>query len=441
MRCWPTKRGWKRLAIGLSIVVALGLIANASMAWFTERRLQKKIAAVRADGDPASIRDLAPEPIADAENAAVYLDRIEASLDAFDKDCGQFGESAPGKAYFQSQIRGEPATSEQIAAVRAILEKYPEIDSGLAEASACQKYASRLDFSLGHAEFLEEILPAMTRIRSVARFVQWKAWILTIDGQSKEAAERGIRLLRLVRLHESEPTVIAFLVAAAARGIASTTLYDTLAAGTITTEQHAALDSELARHDDPHRLVRALKTERAFGISAFDSLLGRANPVLNKLLAWPIKRDWILVLDYYDVLLPLTARPWLEAHEQVGDTLSAPERENSGTMAQMIMPAIQSIYDANARNLTVVRALRVFNAMRQYAEQNGHDARDLSDLSLPGRATIDPFSGEPLRRKHVDEGWIIYSVMHNGIDDDGDFVQLKDFGLAPRGHRATEKRD
>ena len=58
MRIWPTKRFWKRLAIGAAIVVALALIANGFMAWWVEHQLQAKIAAIRAAGDPASIADL-----------------------------------------------------------------------------------------------------------------------------------------------------------------------------------------------------------------------------------------------------------------------------------------------------------------------------------------------------------------------------------------------
>ena len=36
-----------------------------------------------------------------------------------------------------------------------------------------------------------------------------------------------------------------------------------------------------------------------------------------------------------------------------------------------------------------------------------------------------------LKLKHADDGWIIYSVMKNGVDDNGDFTDMKDDGLAP----------
>src|SRR4051812_23291748 len=54
MRIWPT-RWWKRIGLGFVILVALALLANGVMAWRTSARLNGKIAAIRATGEPASI--------------------------------------------------------------------------------------------------------------------------------------------------------------------------------------------------------------------------------------------------------------------------------------------------------------------------------------------------------------------------------------------------
>jgi hypothetical protein len=88
----------------------------------------------------------------------------------------------------------------------------------------------------------------------------------------------------------------------------------------------------------------------------------------------------------------------------------------------------------------MLRALRVFNALEQYREVHGREASGLRDLGLSKEAAVDPYSGEPLKLKHTDGGWIIYSVMDNGVDDGGDFNGMKDYGLAPPGRRSV-KRD
>ena len=71
--------------------------------------------------------------------------------------------------------------------------------------------------------------------------------------------------------------------------------------------------------------------------------------------------------------------------------------------------------------MRILRALRIFNAATKFREEKGHEASGLDELAMPKDATIDPFSGQPLKMKLTKEGWIIYSVMKNGVDDGGDF--------------------
>jgi len=86
----------------------------------------------------------------------------------------------------------------------------------------------------------------------------------------------------------------------------------------------------------------------------------------------------------------------------------------------------------------ISRSLRIDNALREFAEKNGREAKGLDELTLAKEATIDPYSGEPLKLKHTPDGWIVYSVMNNGVDDGGTFIELKDYGLAPPRSRMTE---
>lgn len=95
-------------------------------------------------------------------------------------------------------------------------------------------------------------------------------------------------------------------------------------------------------------------------------------------------------------------------------------------------------FTSEARNEAIMRSLRIFNALTQFRVERGREASGLEDLALPKEATIDPFSGQPLKLKHTDDGWIIYSVETNGVDDDGDLKDQNDVGLAPRKWRAGE---
>jgi hypothetical protein len=150
-----------------------------------------------------------------------------------------------------------------------------------------------------------------------------------------------------------------------------------------------------------------------------------------------ISEQWGL-LDEIDAHLRLAEMPWHDVRMWFTPLGSEVPPSKHGQLADSLLPGLHAWFHAHARGLAVSRSLRVYNALRQFAEKNGRDANGLEELDLPQAATIDPYSGEPLKLKHTDEGWVVYSVMENGLDDGGDFKGLKDFGVAPRKLRLTE---
>jgi hypothetical protein len=453
MRIWPSKRTWKRIAIGIVILVAIAAIANGIMAWRIEAKLQNKIAAIRAAGYPASIAELAPQPVPESENAAAILNKLAPRFEQFSKDYYHFSDEMPlGKDYDKRGERGEPATAEQIDAIRAILNKYPDIDAGLTSAAACKKYASTADFSLDYQKFLSELLDKrISNVRTAARFIRWQMETLTAAGQQDKAIEKGIELLQLARLYDHEPLMVNMLVAIAVRGIAVDPLFDALAAGRVSPELHAALDRELALHEDPQRMARTIITERAYSIDATKVLPDTVNALQDKAggshmpawlwhsFGWPMKRFYIGALDYYDILIAEFQRPWKGGRHLVAHPPAPDAPTGYGVLADLLIPATQAANTADARCTALLRCLRIFNALRVFAEKNGREAKALDELGLPNDASIDPFDGKPLRLKHTDDGWIVYTVMSDGEDDGGNFMGLKDFGVAPPRLRLTSE--
>jgi hypothetical protein len=218
-------------------------------------------------------------------------------------------------------------------------------------------------------------------------------------------------------------------------------LYDDLAAGQVSPELHAAIDEELARHDDPQQFAKVLKIERAVGAVWIDAQLSGLNAVPAHMIVtdWQLKSYQIGVLDAMDECVHLAARPWHEVRKLFGPADgSSTQPTGHGVLADLLLPGMRAAFQANARSLAMSRELRIYNALRQFAEQNGREASGLEELALPAEATIDPYSGEPLLLKHTEEGWVIYSVMENGIDDGGDFKELRDYGVAPPKWRLKE---
>jgi hypothetical protein len=446
MRIWPTKRWWKRIGIGIAILLAIALIANGFMAWRTNARLQNKIAAIRAAGDPASIADLAPKPIPEDKNAAAIMAKLGPRLEVFSHEYARFlDKSSVGKAYDARTDHDEPGTAEQIAAIRGILNKYSDITAGLAAAAACDKYASMADYSMGYEAFINDVIKKQaSRFRMAGRFLGWRMEELVAAKQQDKAIATGIEMLQLARQHDGEPTLVNALVAIAVRGLASRSIYDALAAGPVSPEMHAALDRELALADDPQQMLRMLKTERAYSMDAtmtMPSEVSGGPKWLFRMFGWPMQRIFIGELDFLDNEVEIAGQPSASAQSRI-ERMRAPQTKSGhGVLADLMIPGLQAAYHANARDTAVTRSLRIYNALRGYAEKNGHEAAGLDELRLPRETTVDPYSGQPLKLKHTEDGWSVYSVMQNGADDGGDFMGFKDFGVAPRRHRDTVKQE
>ena len=86
------------------------------------------------------------------------------------------------------------------------------------------------------------------------------------------------------------------------------------------------------------------------------------------------------------------------------------------------------------------RSLRVLNAIQTRVPAGSDRVPELTELGLPVEATIDPFNGKPLHVKRLPEGWMVYSVGNNLVDDGGIPDGKSDVGAGPIGREETPKK-
>jgi hypothetical protein len=198
-----------------------------------------------------------------------------------------------------------------------------------------------------------------------------------------------------------------------------------LRAGPVADSARDALDAELARHDLSESYRRALISERALGLTAFnDQNLGRY---------WPVRGYWnnamIYYLDVMDSQLGLASQPYHRVLQAGPPAVSKPVSPWA-VLAETVLPAVQAAREATERNRATMRCLRILNAVTRL-EQQGVQVKGLGDLQLPDLETIDPFTGKPLLMKKSPDGWVIYSAGKDLKDDGGQVDNLSDFGLGP----------
>lgn len=428
-----SKRFWKWIGYLVLALIALIMIAYAGVSVWANLRLAPRLAELRASGEPTSIAELAPKTVPAVEDGATYLAKIAPQVEAFAKDEAFFFKTPVGQSYDIKTNHGLELSAEEITAIRSILDNYPTIEPALRQAIECKTYAPHLDYSLEFQPFLESMLDKNQTLRTCTRMLRLKLDVLLAEGNVAEAVKTGLLVMRLSRLQEQEPALVNGLKAMALRGIGIDMINRALRTGPIEADLRRSLDQELASYDELDWFVRTMKSERALNLSGADDLFPHFPITWQGTL---FKADTI---DFYEKSLPLLGKPAYQSSEQ----LSALQQVSYSTpmsisLIGLLFPGLDAAHIAANRNLVDVRCLRVFNALQSYKQEQGEEATSLRDIDLPQPATIDPFSGEPLKMKSTDNGWGVYSVMRNGVDDGGDFHKQLDWGVAPIGYSLVD---
>ncbi len=435
-----SKRLVKRIAIGFGLVIGLLLVINGILAWIARHRLDQKIAELRAAGEPALLADLAPKPIASTKNAAVYLHEMALDAQKFNHEWDKVFLNTPlGKQLDTDEEKDLPPREEVRAAMRPILDADPSILSTLQKAASCRQYASLLDFNLPSQQFLESLLKsANSEPRPVAWFVQSKMILMIADGKPDDAIRLGVQMLRLMRFRDQEPSLINHLVSMTMRSMIYPPINLALHGNEVSAGVRAELDAELASHDSLSPLEDGLRSERAYalqmGMEQSGSIAG--------FVRWPFL-NWVLgEVQAEDEACRVSKLP-LDQIERRWDAPSHRLRfaQLEGIRGRLIDPAIEAVFNAYFRYMSLTRCLRIVNALGEYRDRTGRDAETIEQLTLPREAIIDPCTGKPLRIRKTDAGWIVYSRYRNGADDGGHYhPEDGAWGFGPPGYANDSKK-
>jgi len=416
------KKILKWTAIVLGVLAAMLLMANAWFVWTTDARFEGQLAAIRAAGDPLSIADLAHEPPPPETNAATYLRRATADMAAITKEVTKVIESL-----------GDPPrlpTAEEQRTIQGALDAYPKVIPLLQQAAACPEYDAELDYTLppqslhDGQSFTEEVIRLSDDVRPTYRVLRARALLLAGKGDRDEAVRTALVILRLSRHFERNPVIVGYILAMVARGVGIDAANLALQAGPVSDEVRQALDAELARCEGTDYYRRAVTSERAYGMDSFRTFPARGFWLLSRGL-W--NRQESAYLDTLDAFVAVTQDP--RPYRQVLQSME--EAPTGGHFDAQVASALQRLHEAVTRSRAMARSLRVLNAIQARPTAPGDALPKLAELGLPPEATVDPYTGEPLRVKRLPQGWLVYSVGKNFTDDGGKVGDVSDVGVGP----------
>jgi len=378
------------------------------------------------------IADLAREPIPPDQNADVFWRRAADDLDAIQKE---LEAQYPKKGYPTETL--SPAEQDKLEKLFAA---YPKVMPLLEQAAACPDCDPQLDYTLPPFRLLEPFMEQTSRHRLLYRVLRARSALLVSKGRFDDALATHLLTLRLARHWRREPFIMGYFVTAVCDQLAMDGINQVLQAGPVAANLRQSLDRELTLHDTMEGYDWALKSERAFALSSARELPGSG--------FW---QTWLtrgFVNDLKLQLIELFDRFLVKGTQPYGDVVSDKSKATSPgsglnpltTVARLLEPALNNLREPAERTRAMSRSLRVLNALMVRAPAGSERAPKLGELGLPSEATTDPFSGGPLRIKKLPEGWMVYSVGSNLVDDGGKLDGKTDVGVGPISRNDSEKK-
>jgi hypothetical protein len=287
---------------------------------------------------------------------------------------------------------------------------------------------------------LNTLLDEQQRARCVFALLDYDAKRLDEDERPDEALRSCRAGLNAARSLGDEPLAITQLIRIAGVAIACKEVERALAQGEPDPAALADFQRLLLEEDAFPGMELAIRGERGMQQELFDALEsgdvsvneladGHGGPDLwERLFGWNMRDNF---RDEHPLMLRMMTRR-LEITRLPPDQQEAAERALDAEvrnlppvaiLTKLFAPALSKVSDAYRRKLAYERSLLVALAAERYRRQNGRwpeAAEDLTPTFLE-QIPLDPYDGEPIRYRRLDDGAVAYSVGRDRQDDGGTF--------------------
>jgi hypothetical protein len=310
------------------------------------------------------------------------------------------------------------------------------------------------------------LLPNLAGFRKLARALRWRAQLKVEQGRYEEAFDDIKECYRLGQHIKGDKFLIEQLVGMAIESLATQTIRDILSEHRIDSPVLAKLQQDfeqmIASEDfvvsfEAERLCMYDEIQRCFtedhlggghislegfrrlqtleGLASSDYDLDLFEEFLTKslhiLFTHPNKRESREMVDHFYALWEEMARksPAQIRAENIDIEEHVMELIGGNILLEILTPALGKVCEIANRNKADVEAALAIIAILRYKQDIGGYPDKLEKLInadylkvLP----IDPYSGEPLVYKKMDNNFVLYSFGPNFRDDDGKMAYNKE---------------
>jgi hypothetical protein len=442
------RRRWLRRA-GLAALVLVVLLLGLRTYLYVDYVLALR--AYRAAGYPTTWEELAAQqmPLNDAHNAATL---VRKAASAVVRAAHEDWELLPG---FDS-LPVTRMSDDQAAAVDRYLADNDNALSLLAEAMS--EPALRFDLSSVRSGAQWEGAVPVAGLHSLAGVVAIHGLALAHRDRLREAADCVVTIARLGVSLAAQPGDVAHLIEMSIEDTARELGFYLLRGWRLDAAALDAVSMELPRADDDARLHLAWEGQAVFSLEsvherAWYEEAGQRKDMNSRAKSWAHR-----ILGISDVLrkrmlgnqrrcIELTHMPWPE-RLAMAKLIDTQPPDGNPTAPWDIGPAIAeygylrrladgSRFGLADRLAAVARAstwrgcLRLAIAVERHERMHGELPGNVTSLIPQFIAAVpaDPFDGQPLRYIRLDDGYVIYSVGRDGVDNGGAVEDGKDIGI------------
>ncbi|MFQ5810534.1 MAG: hypothetical protein ACE5JM_13035, partial [Armatimonadota bacterium] len=328
-RWFPTFRHWlvrvaPRVGRGLLILFVLIAIPWTHFNIKFGRQIERRLAALKADGLPVTMADVVPEPVPDDQNAAVVYDEVFRVWHYWSKPTGRPRE--PTQSPLSEVIKPFTYDDRKVvldAQARKML-RSPEARDVLDKL----RYGSERPYFLFPVNWEDgfgALFPHLAECRDACRLIVAHASLLSEEGRVTEALDWLLVSLRMSEQARSDPTLVGQFVAYAMQAIAFDGMRDVLSQAAVSPPVAAEFEQLLRGIDLDEGFRAAMDAERAMVCDVYD-LYRREPAEICSLLdiqrgfptsiyfGWPgrplHKLDQLIYLDYAKRFGELSEQPY-----------------------------------------------------------------------------------------------------------------------------------
>ena len=415
---------WLKIA-GLIVFISIiiGIVALVTLPYRMAREIDARIAAIKAQGDPVSGKDLIPH-VPDSENGAVIYEKVFRITEPGREEIGKASKmtSSPDGAH-------EPGA---LASARRIASKYRSVLPLIEEASSRPQCRFKSNWSDPVEERLQ---PYLDKVRNVSQLLSVIAIVDAADGKMDDSVRTVGLSYKLSESLNDEPRLTGSVTRYKCISAASRSLKQSMQYGNISERQAHKLFDLLRRIDVWSGFQIAMKGERATGLDMMD----RMRQVIRfdnddkrimdlNIIGWlqDVRScaDELFYLKYMDHVMESVSMPYRDQIAYLDER--EPDFPSYVLMSVIVTPIYAKSMRAHHEAMATLAGDRVFLAVLAYRSKFGGYPASLDDVEsrLGWKLPMDPMTGKQFRYRREGDGFIVYGLGKNLKDDNA--MTIKD---------------